>query len=269
MSTVIVITSGKGGVGKSTTSANLAMGLAQKGYKTAAVDFDVGLQNLDVYLGCYSRHEFNMIDYIEGTCRNLKQALVRHKSCKNLYFLSSSQTKNKDVLNKEDVGRVIEELRKEFDYIICDSPAGIENGALMAMYHADEAIVVTNPEVSSIRDSDRMIGILQSRSKKAENGEDFEPHLLITRYDPKRVRDGNMLSIEDIKEQLEVEVIGVIPEDSESIINSSNSGEPVITDQTVDAGKAYEDLVNRVSGEDCPLRFTEVKKGFFARVFGG
>jgi septum site-determining protein MinD len=266
---IIVITSGKGGVGKTTTSAALAMGLAQRGHRTAVVDFDVGLRNLDLIMGCERRVVYDFVNVINQEA-NLNQALIRDKRCDNLYVLPASQTRDKDALTKEGVGRVLDEMSQSFDYVVCDSPAGIEHGATMAMYYADDAIVVTNPEVSSVRDSDRMLGILASKSKRAEtNAEPIREYLLLTRYDPLRVQSGEMLGVKDVQEILSLSLLGVIPE-SKAVLNASNSGAPVILDRESDAGQAYGDAVGRYLGEDLPHRFIEAqKKGFFTRLFGG
>ena len=269
MARIIVITSGKGGVGKTTTSAALAMGLAQRGHRTAVVDFDVGLRNLDLIMGCERRVVYDFVNVINQEA-NLNQALIRDKRCDSLYVLPASQTRDKEALTKDGVGRVLEDLSRSFDYVVCDSPAGIEHGATMAMYYADDAIVVTNPEVSSVRDSDRMLGILSSKSKRAEtNAEPIREYLLLTRYDPLRVQSGEMLSVNDVQEILSLSLLGVIPE-SKAVLNASNSGAPVILDRDSDAGQAYGDAVGRYLGEDLPHRFVEAqKKGFFTRLFGG
>jgi septum site-determining protein MinD len=268
MAKIIVVTSGKGGVGKTTSSAAISTGLALRGHKTVVIDFDVGLRNLDLIMNCERRVVFDFVQVLNKEA-TLKQALIKDKRCDNLYILAASQTRDKDALSREGVGEVLEELAQEFDYIICDSPAGIEQGALMALYFADEAIIVTNPEVSSVRDSDRIIGILQSRSKKAEEGNTVKEHLLITRYNPTRVAKGEMLSVEDVEEILAVPLIGVIPE-SESVIKNSNQGTPVILDDSSDAGLAYQDMVARLDGEAVDYRFLEAeKKGFLKRMFGG
>ncbi len=268
MARIIVITSGKGGVGKTTSSAALAMGLAQKGNRAVVIDFDVGLRNLDLIMGCERRVVYDFANVINEEA-NLNQALIKDKRCDNLYVLPASQTRDKDALTKEGVGRVLEELSQTFDYVVCDSPAGIEHGATMAMYYADDAVVVTNPEVSSVRDSDRMLGILSSKSRRAVNGEEpIREYLLLTRYSPERVQKGEMLSVEDVQEILALDLLGVIPE-SQSVLNASNSGTPVILDQGADAGQAYTDVVARYLGEDLPHRFLEVqKKGLFNRLFG-
>jgi septum site-determining protein MinD len=265
---IIVVTSGKGGVGKTTTSAAIAMGLAKKGHKTAVIDFDVGLRNLDLIMGCERRVVYDFINVINGEA-SLNQALIKDKNCNQLYILPASQTRDKDALSQEGVGKVLEDLSKDFKYIICDSPAGIERGAHLAMYYADDAFVVTNPEVSSVRDSDRMLGILASKSLRAEqNKEPIKEYLLLTRYSPERVKLGEMLSVEDVQEILSLHLLGVIPE-SKSVLNASNSGMPVILDEKSDAGQAYADIVARYLGENKPHRFIEDKKGFFGKLFGG
>ncbi len=271
MSRVIVVTSGKGGVGKTTTSAAIATGLAQKGFKTVVIDFDVGLRNLDLVLGCERRVVYDFVNVIQGEA-SLNQALIQDKHLSNgqLYILAASQTKDKDALQKDGVRKVIDNLKQMgFEYIICDSPAGIEQGALMALYFADEAIVVTNPEVSSIRDSDRILGILSSKSERAEKGEEpIREHLLVTRYDPTRVETKQMLSVDDMFEILKVPLVGVIPE-SQDVIVASNTGTSVILNTESKAGIAYMDTVERLCGADLPLRFTtiEKKQGLFARLF--
>jgi len=265
---VIVVTSGKGGVGKTTTSAAFATGLAQQGHKTAVIDFDVGLRNLDLIMGCERRVVYDFVNVINNEA-NLKQTLIRDKRVDNLYVLPASQTRDKEALTIEGVGRVLDELKETFDYIICDSPAGIEHGAYAAMYYADEALVVTNPEVSSVRDSDRILGILASKSRRAEQGSDpVREHLVLTRYAPDRVEKGEMLGVDDVLEILGIKLLGIIPE-SQSVLNASNSGVPVILEQESDAGQAYTDLVARFLGDERPHRFTSVeKKGLFRRLFG-
>jgi len=264
---IIVVTSGKGGVGKTTTSAAIAMGLAKKGHKTAVIDFDVGLRNLDLVLGCERRVVYDFVNVINNEA-TLNQALIKDKRCNQLYILPASQTRDKDALTKEGVGKVLEELSKTFKYIVCDSPAGIERGANLAMYFADDAFVVTNPEVSSVRDSDRILGILSSKSKRAELDEEpIKEYLLLSRYDPKRVKLGAMLSVEDVQDILSLQLLGVIPE-SQSVLSASNAGEPIILDENSDAGQAYADIVDRYLGEDKPHRFIdEEKKGLFGRLF--
>jgi septum site-determining protein MinD len=269
MARIVVITSGKGGVGKTTTSAAIATGLAMQGRRTAVVDFDVGLRNLDLVMGCERRVVYDFVNVINGDA-NLRQALIKDKRTDNLFILPASQTRDKDALTTEGVERVLDELSQEFEFVICDSPAGIERGALMASYFAHEAIVVTNPEVSSVRDSDRMLGILASKTRLAEQGKGAIPaRLLLTRYSPERVEKGEMLSIEDVQDILSIELLGVIPE-SQAVLNASNSGVPVTLDHESDAGQAYVDAVARFLGEERPHRFTTVqKKGFFGRLFGG
>lgn len=267
MAKIIVVTSGKGGVGKTTTSASFAAGLAMRGHKTVVIDFDVGLRNLDLIMGCERRVVFDFVNVINGEA-NLKQALIRDKRIENLYILAASQTRDKDALDKEGVGRTLDKLAEDFEYIICDSPAGIETGALMAMYYADEALVVTNPEVSSVRDSDRVLGMLSSKTKRAiEGGEPVKEHLVVTRYAASRVGKGEMLSLEDVGEILAIPLLGVVPE-SETVLNASNSGMPVVLEDNADAGGAYMDMVARFLGENRPMRFTEAKKGFFNRLMG-
>ena len=270
MAKIIVVTSGKGGVGKTTTSASFATGLALRGHKTAVIDFDVGLRNLDLIMGCERRVVYDLINVIQGEA-NLNQALIKDKQCDNLFVLAASQTRDKEALSKEGVEKVLKDLADMgFEYIVCDSPAGIETGALMAMHFADEALVVTNPEVSSVRDSDPILGMLSSKTKRGmEGGEPIKEHLLITRYNPSRVDQGQMLSIEDIKDILRIKLIGVIPE-SESVLQASNQGVPAVHMQGSDVSEAYKDVIARFLGEDKPLRFVDAPKtGFFKRVFGG
>jgi len=267
---IIVVTSGKGGVGKTTTSASLACGLARTGKKVAVIDFDIGLRNLDLIMGCERRVVYDFVNVINGDC-SLKQALIKDKRIETLYVLAASQTRDKDALTAEGVRKVLDELVADgFDYILCDSPAGIEKGAHLAMYYADRAVVVVNPEVSSVRDSDRILGLLASKTERAEKGADkVREHLLLTRYSPARVAAGEMLSIADVKEILGLDVIGVIPE-SQDVLSASNAGTPVILNEGSDVSEAYGDAVARLLGEERPLRFIDAqKKGFFARVFGG
>ena len=269
MAEIIVVTSGKGGVGKTTSSASIAIGLARQGKRTAVVDFDVGLRNLDLIMGCERRVVYDLVNVVQGEA-SLKQALIKDKRFDNLYVLAASQTRDKDALTTEGVERVLKELADDgFDYIVCDSPAGIEKGAFLAMYFADRAVVVVNPEVSSVRDSDRVIGLLQSKTRRAENGERVQEHLLLTRYSPARVETGEMLSITDVEEVLGLKTIGVIPE-SGDVLNASNKGEPVILSAESSAGQAYDDAVARLLGQERPMRFTtNDKKGFFSKLFGG
>ncbi|WP_312985110.1 septum site-determining protein MinD [Atlantibacter sp.] len=270
MARIIVVTSGKGGVGKTTSSAAIATGLAQKGRKTVVIDFDIGLRNLDLIMGCERRVVYDFVNVIQGDA-TLNQALIKDKRTENLYILPASQTRDKDALTRDGVGKILDELKSmDFEFVVCDSPAGIESGALMALYFADEAVITTNPEVSSVRDSDRILGILASKSRRAENGEaPIKEHLLLTRYNPGRVSRGDMLSMEDVLEILRIPLVGVIPED-QSVLRASNQGEPVILDQESDAGKAYADMIERLLGEERPFRFIEEeKKGFLKRLFGG
>ncbi|MBY4678454.1 septum site-determining protein MinD [Marinobacterium arenosum] len=268
MAKIIVVTSGKGGVGKTTSSAAIATGLALSGFKTVVIDFDVGLRNLDLIMGCERRVVYDFVNVIKQEA-TLNQALIKDKRTSDLYILPASQTRDKDALTQEGVEAVLNELAETFDYIICDSPAGIEKGAQMALYFADAAIVVTNPEVSSVRDSDRILGILQSKSRRAERGEaPVEEHLLLTRYNPERVQAGEMLSVADVEEILAIPLLGVIPE-SEAVLKASNQGTPVILDQASEAGQAYQDAVQRLLGGQLEHRFLEVqKKGFFQRLLG-
>lgn len=270
MAEIIVVTSGKGGVGKTTTSASLACGLARHGKKVAVIDFDVGLRNLDLIMGCERRVVYDFVNVIHGEA-SLKQALIKDKRFDNLYVLAASQTRDKDALTKEGVEKVLKDLADDgFDYIVCDSPAGIEKGAFLAMYFADQAVVVVNPEVSSVRDSDRILGLLASKTRRAEASDgEVAAHLLLTRYSPGRVETGEMLSIGDVEEVLGLKTIGVIPE-SGDVLNASNKGEPVILDLESNAGQAYDDAVARLMGQERPMRFTTAeKKGFFSKLFGG
>jgi septum site-determining protein MinD len=265
---VIVVTSGKGGVGKTTTSANISMALAMAGKKVAVIDFDVGLRNLDLIMGVERRVVYDFVQVIQGEA-NVKQALIRDKRVESLYILPASQTRDKDALNEEGVEKVINELKADgFDYIICDSPAGIETGALMALRFADDAFVVTNPEVSSVRDSDRILGILQAKSKKAEAGERINEYLILTRYNPARVEAGEMLSHQDVIELLSVNFLGAVPE-GESVLSSSNAGVPVVLNAPdSEPAQAYQDIVARYLGDNRPQRFLSAeKKGLFARLF--
>lgn len=268
MAKIIVVTSGKGGVGKTTTSAAISSGLAMRGHKTAVIDFDIGLRNLDIIMNCERRVVYDFVNVINGEA-NLRQALIKDKRVENLHILPASQTRDKDALSVEGVERVLKELADDgFEYIVCDSPAGIEHGAFMAMYFADIAIVVANPEVSSVRDSDRILGILQSKSRRAENGERVEEMLLLTRYNPERVARGEMLAVADVQEILATKLLGVIPE-SETVLKASNQGIPVIHDIESNAGKAYADAVDRLLGEEKDHRFLNVEqKGLFKRLFG-
>lgn len=269
MTKIIVVTSGKGGVGKTTTSASFASGLALRGHKTVVIDFDVGLRNLDLIMGCERRVVYDLINVIQGEA-NLNQALIKDKQCENLFVLAASQTRDKDSLTQDGVEKVLKDLATmNFEFIVCDSPAGIETGALMAMHFADEALIVTNPEVSSVRDSDRILGMLASKTKRATDGsEPIKEHLLITRYNPARVDQGQMLSLEDIQDILRIKLIGVIPE-SESVLQASNQGVPAIHIQGSDVSEAYKDVISRFLGEEKTMRFTDVpKNSFIKRLFG-
>lgn len=268
MAKIIVVTSGKGGVGKTTTSAAIGTGLAIKGNKTVIIDFDVGLRNLDLIMGCERRVVYDFVNVLNNEA-NLSQTLIKDKRIDNLFVLPASQTRDKDALTQEGVEKVLNELSETFDFIICDSPAGIEKGAQMALYFADEAIIVTNPEVSSVRDSDRILGILQSKSKRAESGaEPIKEHLLLTRYNPARVDEGEMLSVSDVEEILAIPLMGVIPE-SEAVLKASNQGEPVIHNQDSNAGQAYSDAVARLLGDKVEFRFlTTPKKSILKRLIG-
>lgn len=267
---VIVVTSGKGGVGKTTTSAAFASGLALRGYKTAVIDFDIGLRNLDLIMGCERRVVYDLVNVLHGEAR-LTQALIKDKHCENLFVLPASQTRDKDALTEEGVEKVLKELEHQgFDYVVCDSPAGIERGAVMALTFADDAIITTNPEVSSVRDSDRILGILQSKSKRARDGsEPVNEFLLVTRYSAKRVDEGEMLSYKDVQELLRVPLLGVVPE-SESVLHASNQGTPAIHLKGTDVAEAYTDIVARYLGENRPMRFVDYEKpGLLKRLFGG
>jgi septum site-determining protein MinD len=267
MAKVLVVTSGKGGVGKTTSTAAIGAALAQAGKKVVVIDFDVGLRNLDLVMGAERRVVFDLINVVQGIAK-LPQALIRDKRLDNLWLLPASQTKDKDALTEEGVGRIIEELRNTCDYVLCDSPAGIERGAMLAMRFADEAIIVTNPEVSSVRDSDRIIGLLDSKTVKAENGERVEKHLLITRYHPSRAARGEMMTIEDVLEILSTPLLGIIPE-SEEVLRASNIGSPVTLSNALSApARAYFDAARRLRGEVVPMIVPTENKGIFNKLFG-
>ena len=268
MAKIVVVTSGKGGVGKTTSSASFASGLALRGHKTAVIDFDVGLRNLDLIMGCERRVVYDLINVINNEA-TLNQALIKDKHCDNLFILPASQTRDKDALSEDGVERVLNDLvQMEFDYIICDSPAGIEHGALMALTFADEAIIVTNPEVSSVRDSDRIIGLLDSKTEKAEKGDRIEKHLLLTRYDPARAERGEMLKVEDVLEILSIPLIGIIPE-SEEVLRASNVGSPVTLNNPASApGRAYFDAARRLKGETVELTIPTDRRGLLGKLFG-
>jgi septum site-determining protein MinD len=267
MAKVLVVTSGKGGVGKTTSTAALGAALAQSGQNVAVVDFDVGLRNLDLVMGAERRVVFDLINVVQGVAK-LPQALIRDKRLENLWLLPASQTRDKDALTDEGVGRVITELRSRFDWILCDSPAGIERGATLAMRYADEAVIVTNPEVSSVRDSDRIIGMLDSKTVRAERGERVEKHILITRYDPARAARGEMLNIDDILEILATPLLGIIPE-SQDVLKASNVGSPVTLNNAESApARAYIDASRRLMGEEVAMVVPAERKGFMDRLLG-
>ena len=267
MGNVIVVTSGKGGVGKTTSTAAIGAALAESGKKVCVVDFDVGLRNLDLVLGAERRVVYDFINVAQGDAK-LAQALIRDKRIDTLYLLAASQTRDKDALTDEGVDRVINELKGQFDYVVCDSPAGIERGALLAMRFADTAVVVANPEVSSVRDSDRIIGLLDSKTRRAEGGQRIDKHLLLTRFDAGRSARGEMLSVADVLDILSVPLIGIIPE-SEEILRASNVGAPITMNagQSV-AAKAYRDAARRLAGEPVPLVMPTEKRPLFSRLFG-
>ena len=267
MAKVLVVTSGKGGVGKTTSTAALGAALAQAGEKVVVIDFDVGLRNLDLVMGAERRVVFDLINVVQGVAK-LSQALIRDKRLENLWLLPASQTRDKDALTDEGVGNIITELRNNFDWILCDSPAGIERGALLAMRYADEAVIVTNPEVSSVRDSDRIIGMLDSKTIKAERGERVVKHVLITRYDSARALRGEMLSIDDILEILATPLLGIIPE-SQDVLRASNVGSPVTLNNAASApARAYTDAVRRLMGETVTMTVPVESKGLMNRFFG-
>ena len=265
MGIVITVTSGKGGVGKSTTLANLAVGMADEGKKVVAVDFDIGLRNLDMLLGLENRIVYNVVDVMEGKC-NLSQALINDKHSKSLYFLPASQTCDKNILDKVKVKALIETLKKEFDVILLDSPAGIEGGFEHAIAFADRALVISTPDVSSVRDADRVIGIIDAKSEKAQRGEEVEKHVIINRIKPELVERGDMLNVEDVLNILALPLIGVVP-DCEKVISSTNMGEPIIRDLKAQSGEAYRRISKRILGEDVEFIDLSVKKGFFKRMF--
>lgn len=266
MAKVVVVTSGKGGVGKTTSAAALGAALAQGGEKVVVVDFDVGLRNLDLVMGAERRVVFDLINVVQGDAK-LPQALIRDKRIDTLALLPASQTRDKDALTEDGVSRVVGELREKFDWVICDSPAGIERGATLAMRHADAAVVVTNPEVSSVRDSDRIIGLLDAKTEKAENGERIEKHLLLTRYDPVRAMRGEMLTIDNVLEILSIPLLGIIPE-SEEVLRASNLGTPVTIGNPVSPpARAYFDAAKRLQGETVAMTVPSDKRGLFSKLF--
>ena len=266
MAQVLVVTSGKGGVGKTTSTAALGAALAHDGTKVVVIDFDVGLRNLDLVMGAERRVVFDLINVFNGVAK-LPQALIRDKRLESLHLLPASQTRDKDALTEDGVAKVIDELREKFDWIICDSPAGIERGATLAMRYADAAIIVTNPEVSSVRDSDRIIGLLDSKTVKAERGERIEKHLLITRYSSSRAARGEMLSIDDVLEILATPLLGIIPE-SQEVLRASNVGSPVTLSNPLSApARAYFDAARRLKGEQVSMSVPSENRGIFNRLF--
>ncbi|HTR15778.1 MAG TPA: septum site-determining protein MinD [Acetobacteraceae bacterium] len=267
MAKVLVVTSGKGGVGKTTTTAALGAALAQSGKNVVVVDFDVGLRNLDLIMGAERRVVFDLINVVQGDAK-LPQALIRDKRIDTLSLLPASQTRDKDALTEEGVARVIAELREKFDWVVCDSPAGIEKGATLSMRHADAAVIVTNPEVSSVRDSDRIIGLLDSKTLRAETGGRIEKHLLLTRYDPARAARGEMLKVDDVIEILSVPLLGIIP-DSEEVLRASNLGAPVtLANPTSPPARAYFEAARRLMGETIDVTVPSEKRGLIGRLFG-
>ena len=268
MSTVLVVTSGKGGVGKTTSTAALGAALAQNGKKVVVVDFDVGLRNLDLVMGAERRVVYDLVNVAQGNAK-LHQALIRDKRLETLYLLPASQTRDKDAMSEKGVARIIKELRTQFDWIICDSPAGIERGAVLAMRHADAAVIITNPEVSSVRDSDRIIGLLDSKTERAENGDRVEKHLLITRFDQARAARGEMLKVDDVLDILSVPLLGIIPE-SEQVLRASNLGQPVTLANPMSApARAYNDAARRLLGDDVAMNVPIERFNLLNRIFGG
>ncbi len=268
MARVMVVTSGKGGVGKTTSTAALGAALAQSGQTVAMVDFDVGLRNLDLIMGAERRVVFDLINVIQGQAK-LAQALIRDKRLDNLFLLPASQTRDKDALTEAGVAKVIHELSANFDWVICDSPAGIGKGAVYAMQHADIAVIVTNPEISSVRDSDRIIGLLDAKTEKAKKGQSVEKYLLIARYDEARASSGDMLEIDDILEILSIPLLGVVPE-SQEVLRASNFGSPVTVCSPKSApSQAYNAASRRLNGEVIELTIPKEKTRLFGRIFGG
>jgi septum site-determining protein MinD len=268
MANVLVVTSGKGGVGKTTSTAALGAALAQNGKKVVVVDFDVGLRNLDLVMGAERRVVYDLVNVAQGNAK-LHQALIRDKRLETLCLLPASQTRDKDALTEKGVARIIKELRGQFDWIICDSPAGIERGAILAMRHADAAVIITNPEVSSVRDSDRIIGLLDSKTERAERGERVEKHLLITRFDQVRAARGEMMKVEDVLDILSVPLLGIIPE-SEQVLRASNLGQPITLASPMSApARAYSDAARRLMGDDVAMNVPIERFNLLNRIFGG
>ena len=266
MAEVMVVTSGKGGVGKTTSTAALGAALAQNGQKVVVIDFDVGLRNLDLVMGAERRVVYDLINVVQGDA-NLNQALIRDKRVDTLCLLPASQTRDKDNLTQDGVDRVMDQLRGMFDWVICDSPAGIERGATLAMRHANVAVVVTNPEVSSVRDSDRIIGLLDSKTLRAESGGRIEKHLLLTRYDTVRAERGDMLKVDDVLEILSIPLLGIVPESPE-VLRASNLGTPVtLSDATSAPARAYSDAARRLMGQAVPMNVPSDKKGLLGKFF--
>ncbi|MDE2581454.1 MAG: septum site-determining protein MinD [Rhodospirillales bacterium] len=268
MAQVVVVTSGKGGVGKTTSTAALGAALAQGGENVVVVDFDVGLRNLDLVMGAERRVVFDLVNVVQGDAK-LAQALIRDKRLENLSLLPASQTRDKDALTPEGVERIVGELREKFDWIICDSPAGIERGATLAMRHADMAVVVTNAEVSSVRDSDRIIGLLDSKTLRAEQGQRMPKHLLLTRYDTARASRGEMLKVDDVLEILSIPLLGIIPE-SQDVLRASNLGAPVtLASPASVAARAYAEAGKRLKGEQIQVTVPAAEpRGLFGKLFG-
>lgn len=266
MGFILTVTSGKGGVGKSTTTANVATGLAKNGKKVVAVDFDIGLRNLDMILGLENRIVYDVVNVMQGDC-NLSQALIADKKTPGLYFLPASQTKDKNILDTEKVRKLLEELKSQFDYVLIDSPAGIESGFEHAIFLADKALVVSTPDVSSVRDADRVIGIMDAKSEKAANGSEIEKFLIVNRVKPSLVERGDMLSIDDVLNILAIKLLGVVPDD-EKVISSTNTGEPVVHDESSKSGEAYRRIAKRLLGEDVPFMDISEKGGFLSKIKG-
>lgn len=257
MSEVIVVTSGKGGVGKTTTTANLGAGLAMENKKVCLIDADIGLRNLDVVMGLENRIVYNLIDVIEGNCR-LRQALIKDKRYQTLFLLPAAQTRDKTSVTPEQMLKLCESLKEEFDYVIIDCPAGIEQGFKNAIAGADRALVVTTPEISAIRDADRIIGLLEANDLRS-------PELIINRIRTDMVKKGDMMSVEDVVEILAIDLIGAIPDD-ENIVISTNNGEPIVGNRSILSGKAYGNITRRVMGEDVPILNFENEGGLFSKL---